>query len=278
MMRAMAATSGEAFVVSYGHARLIGERRPGPGPVVVLLHAGITDRRSWQAVAADLDGRATAISYDRRGFGETAPATEEFSHAEDLLAVLDEVTTGPAWLVGSSDGGGVALDAAVMAPERVAGLVLLAPAVSGAPAPDLDADTARFDRLLVQAMEAGDRELVNRLETWLWLDGPAQPEGRVNGPARKLLSDMNKILIANEVPEGAGSSGVDAWSQLHRVNVPTIVACGDLDVPFLVERSRELAERLVNGRHRILAGMAHLPQLEDPAAVGGVILDALVTA
>lgn len=278
MMWAMTATSGEAFVVSYGRARLVGERRPGPGPVVVLLHAGITDRRSWQAVAAGLDGRATVISYDRRGFGETALSTEEFSHAEDLLAVLDELTAGPAWLVGSSAGGGVAVDAAVMAPERVAGLVLLAPAVSGAPAPDLDADTAHFDRLLDQAMEAGDRDEVNRLEAWLWLDGPAQPEGRVDGPARKLLLDMNRIVIANEVPEEAGSSGIDAWSQLHRLNAPTTVACGDLDVPFLVGRSRELAERLVNGRHRLLAGMAHLPQLEDPAAVGDVILDALVTA
>jgi pimeloyl-ACP methyl ester carboxylesterase len=60
------------------------------------------------------------------GFGETAPSAEEFSHVDDLLAVLDEVTDAPAWLVGSSVGGGVALDAAISALDRVAGLVLLA--------------------------------------------------------------------------------------------------------------------------------------------------------
>lgn len=85
----------ENLVVSRGRARLIGERWPGPDPAVVLLHAGVTDRRSWHAVAACLDGQATVISYDRRGFGETAPSTETFSHVEDLLAVLDEVTDGP---------------------------------------------------------------------------------------------------------------------------------------------------------------------------------------
>ncbi len=226
-------------------------------------------------MAAGLDGRATVIAYDRRGFGETAPSTEAFSHVEDLLAVLDEVTDGTAWLVGSSAGGGVALDAAIAAPERVAGLVLLAPAISGAPEPELDADTARFDCLLDQAIEAGDLDEQNRLETWLWLDGPTQPEGRVDGPARSLLLDMNRILLGNAVPEEAGTSGIDAWSQLQRVSTPATVACGDLDVSFLVERSRELADRLPTGRHQILPGMAHLPQLENPAAVAGVIADAL---
>jgi pimeloyl-ACP methyl ester carboxylesterase len=177
--------------------------------------------------------------------------------------------------VGSSAGGGVALDAAIAAPERVAGLVLLAPAISGAPEPELDADIARFDRLLDQAIKAGDLDEQNRLETWLWLDGPAQPEGRVGGPARSLLLDMNRLRLGNAVPEDAGASGTDAWSQLHRVNTPATVACGDLDVSFLVARSRELADRLPYGRHQLLPSMAHLPQLENPAAVAGVITDVL---
>jgi pimeloyl-ACP methyl ester carboxylesterase len=263
-------------VVNRGGARLIGERWSGPGPVVVLLHAGVTDRRSWRAVATALEGRVAVVAYDRRGYGGTAPSDGEgFSHVEDLLAVLDVVTDAPAWLVGSSAGGGVALDTAVSAPERVAGLVLLASAVSGAPAPELDADTTRFDRLLDQAMEAGDLDELNRLETWLWLDGPAQPEGRVGDPARSLLLDMNRIILANRVPEEVGASGVDAWSQLDRVHVAATVACGDLDVPFLVERSSELAERLPKGRHRVLAGMAHLPQIEDPAAVAALVVDSV---
>ncbi len=267
--------TSEALVVSCGTARLVGERWPGPGPTVVFLHAGVTDRRSWQGVAAALDGRGTVISYDRRGFGETFSSTEAFSHVEDLLAVLDEVADGPAWLVGSSAGGGVALDIAVTAPERVAGLVLLAPAISGAPDPELDADTARFDRLIDQAIAAGDLNEANRLETWLWLDGPTQPEGRGDGPARRLLLDMNMILLTNGAPEVAGASSIGAWSRLCQITVPATVACGDVDASFLVQRSQELADRLQLGRHRVLAGMAHLPQLENPTAVADVIAAAL---
>ena len=266
-------------VVTHGGARLIGERWSGPGPVVVLLHAGVTDRRSGRAVAAALEGRAAVVAYDRRGFGETAPSDGEgFSHVEDLLAVLDVVTDAPAWLIGSSAGGGIALDAAISAPERVAGLVLLAPAVSEAPNPELDADTLQIVQLLERAMGAGDLDECNRLEAWLWLDGPGQPEGRVGDPARGLFLDMNRIILAHGVPEEVGASGVDAWSQLDRVQVAATVACGDLDVPFLVERSSELAGRLPRGRHRALAGMAHLPQIEEPRAVAALVVDAVDAA
>lgn len=59
------------------------------------------------------------------------------------------------------------------------------------------------------------------------------------------------------------------------MNTPATVACGDLDVSFLVARSHELADRLPYGRHQLLPSMAHLPQLENPAAVAGVITDVI---
>ena len=77
----------EAFDVPSGAVTLAGERRSGDGPPVVLLHAGVADRRSWRATAAHLDG--PLIAYDRRGFGDTPPSPEPFTHVADLLAVLD---------------------------------------------------------------------------------------------------------------------------------------------------------------------------------------------
>ncbi len=44
-----------------------------------------------------------------------------------------------------------------------------------------------------------------------------------------------EFVTASRVPEGAGASGVDAWSRLDRVDVAATVACGGPDVPFLVE-------------------------------------------
>jgi pimeloyl-ACP methyl ester carboxylesterase len=159
-------------------------------------------------------------------------------------------------------GGGLALDTAFVSPEQVEGLVLIAPAVSGSPEFELDPDTSRLDQLLDEATERGRLDEVNRLETWLWLDGPGQPEGRVRDPICSLALEMNKIILRNDVPDKARVSAMDAWNQLDAVRVPAVVACGDLDVPYLSQRSRELADRLPFGRFVELTGVAHLPQIE----------------
>jgi pimeloyl-ACP methyl ester carboxylesterase len=244
----------ERFVVTRTGCDLAAERWPGGAPLVVLLHEGVSDRR---------------------GFGESPVSTAPFTHAGDLLAVLDGEGAGRAWLAGASAGGGLALDTALLAPDRVAGLVLIGSAISGAPEPELDPDTERFDKLLDAALTAGDQAEVNRLETWLWLDGPGQPEGRVGGAARALALDMNAIILGNGGREDEGGSGADAWQRLDEVGVPVTVACGGLDAPFLIARSRELAGRLPAGRYQELPGMAHQPYLEDPGRVADLVLGAI---
>jgi pimeloyl-ACP methyl ester carboxylesterase len=242
---------------------------------VVFLHAGVADRRSWSQAAEMLAGPMTVVTYDRRGSGESAPSATPFSHVDDLLVVLDDLAVESAWLVGNSIGGALTLDTAVLAPDRIDGLVLLGPGVSGAPEPDIgsDAELRFFAESIAAASEVGDLDL-NRLETWLWLDGPAEPEVRVGGDARLLALQMNAVILGHSVPEEAGASGIDTWDRLDEVLVPTTVACGDRDVSYLVTLSRDLARRLPQGRHRVLEGMAHLPSLERPATVTALVTEA----
>ena len=271
----------EPLTVRAADAALAGERWPGGQPTLVLLHEGESDRRGWAEAARRLAPAVTVVAYDRRGFGETAVSAGPFTHVEDLLAELAGVADGPVWLAGASAGGGVAQDTVLTAPERVAGLVLFGTAVSGSPPMTdeaLDPDTRRLGTLIEQAEAAGDPAEVNRLETWLWLDGPAQPEGRVGGAARDLALDMNGIIIRNGAPEDAGASGVDAWSRLAEVRVPLTVACGGFDLPFLLTRCRELAGRLPRGSYQELPGMAHQPYLEHPDQVAGLLLATVRTA
>jgi pimeloyl-ACP methyl ester carboxylesterase len=241
----------------------------------VLLHEGVSDRRGWRQVAGYLAPQVTAVAYDRRGYGESGVSAAPFSHVDDLLAVLDQQGAARSWLVGASAGGGLALDTALLAPGRVAGLVLFGTAVSNAPEPALDPDTEQLGELLDAATAAGDLAEVNRLETWLWLDGPSSPEGRVGGEARALALDMNAIILHNGAHEDEGSSGVDAWHRLDEIEVPVTIACGELDVPFLLARSRQLASLLRNGRYRELPGLAHQPYLERPSLVADLVLGAL---
>jgi pimeloyl-ACP methyl ester carboxylesterase len=257
-------------------ASLAGDRWAGSGPTLVLLHAGVCDRRCWREVGQRLSAAGRdVVAYDRRGYGEVPPAGEPFRHVDDLLAVLDAVSPDePAWIVGSSMGGGVALDATLEASDRVAGLVLVAPTISGDPEPDEEAYIAATNGLaeaIDTAWTAGEQEACNRFEVHLWLDGPGGPEGRVSGPARELALDMNRIVIANGESGPDGDSGLDGASRLHEITIPVTVVCGELDVSMKLQRSAELADSLPNGTYRTLPGRAHLPYLEAPDEVAALI-------
>jgi pimeloyl-ACP methyl ester carboxylesterase len=256
---------------------LAADEWPADAPTVVLLHAGVCDRRSWWDVADRLDGDARLVAYDRRGYGDT-PTDAGHADLDDLRALLDEVTDEPVWLVGSSKGGELALDAALAWPERLAGLVLLAPAVSGAPKvedDDLDPATRHVDGLAMAALDSGDVEEINRFDAWMWLDGPAGPEHRVTGPARELMLAMNATIISNQGDENSGGDGRHAWDDLEKVDLPTWVCWGDLDVPVLLDRCRTVAARIPLARQVVWQGLAHLPYLESPQVVADVIRDAV---
>lgn len=89
------------------------------------------------AKAAALDAWAAArgqefVRFDYRGHGESSGDFTDGTVGlwrDDALLVLDETTEGPVVLVGSSMGAWIALLAALARPERVHGLVLIAPAV-----------------------------------------------------------------------------------------------------------------------------------------------------
>jgi pimeloyl-ACP methyl ester carboxylesterase len=265
-----------SFQVARPGGQLAGDVWPGTGPTAVLLHSGIGDRRSWDGTAPRLAPGCRVVTYDRRGSGESPPPTAGFTHLGDLAAVLDVTAPGPVWLVGSSMGGGLALDAAVSWPERLAGLVLIAPAVSGAPdTGSLGPDGDRLGALIDAAYDAGDLDEVNRLETWFWLDGPSSPEGRVSGPARQLLQKMNGNILAQAADEDAGDAGLDTWSRLASITLPTLVCWGPLDLPPIVTRSAELAQRIPGATGTELPGTAHLPYLEQPGPVADLITAAI---
>ncbi len=285
-VRRVAPAAQPLAVTTADGAVLAGERWAGPGgatgPTAVLLHAGVADRRSWHATAGALAaGGVDVVAYDRRGFGETPPAAAgaAFSHLDDLLAVLDAVAPrGRVVLVGNSMGGALALDAALAAPDRVAALVLVAPAISGAPEPgpaDLDPASRALVERIEAADEAGDLDAVNRWEVHLWLDGPAGPEGRVGGEARALALAMNGVALRHGAEEDAGDPGVYAHAALEQVAVPSLVVLGELDLPWGSAQATRAAERIQGARTHVLEGVAHLPSLERPADLAALVLEHL---
>ena len=109
--------------------------RSGRSPGVVWLGGFKSDMTGTKAQALDAWAARTGRAYVRFDYFGHGLSSGEFRHGtvtrwrDDVLAVLDSLTTGPQLLVGSSMGGFLSLLVARSRPERVAGLLLLAPAV-----------------------------------------------------------------------------------------------------------------------------------------------------
>jgi pimeloyl-ACP methyl ester carboxylesterase len=108
--------------------------RPGLPPTVIFLPGYMSDMEGTKALALDAwaqeEGRAF-LRFDYGGCGASGGEFEAQSLADwrdDVLAMIDQVTEGPVVLVGSSMGGWLMLLAALARPDRVAGLVGVAPA------------------------------------------------------------------------------------------------------------------------------------------------------
>jgi pimeloyl-ACP methyl ester carboxylesterase len=150
----------------------------------------------------------------------------------------------------------------------VASLVLIGSGVRGAPAtPDLPAATAELVARIDAAESAGDLGLVNRLEAWLWLDGPSAREGRVAGRARELFLEMNARALDNADP-GEQAQVPPAWLRLTQIAAPTLVMAGTLDHERIQAIDRAAASRIPAAQFLRLDAVAHLPHLEaDPTTL-----------
>ena len=244
----------------------------GTGPDVLLLHAGVNDRRSWRHVVERLSPGFRCIAPDMRGHGETEYEPEEgWSPHEDARAVLDAAGAERAVVVGCSMGGQAAIDLTLAHPERVRALLLIGTAVRGAPYPELtEGPTAELNARFEEAEEAGDLEALNRLDAQMWLDGPAAPEGRVGGEARALFLAMNARALRAPDP-GPQAETPDAWPRLGEIAVPTLVLVGRLDAEEIVAIAPQVAERIPNAELGYLDGVAHVPHLEGDEATLGCV-------
>jgi pimeloyl-ACP methyl ester carboxylesterase len=247
--------------ITSGSAVLAAESA-GAGPDVLLVHAGVTDQRAWASVVDRISGSHRCLTYDARGYGRTTYEPEDgWSPVDDAVAVLDAYDAGPAVVIGASMGGRTSLDLALAHPDRVRALVLIGPAISGAPEATYEPEVLALDEEWERAEERGDLATVNRLEARVWLDGPAAEEGRVAGATRDLFLEMNGRALDADDP-GESRDDVPAWDRLGEIAVPTLLLVGDLDLQYIRHGVAHAAATIPGARLVELPGVAHLPHLE----------------
>jgi len=242
---------------------------------VLLLHAGIADHRMWRPQLDPLSAAGfRTVAPDLRGFGETRLDPEPFSYARDVLPLLD----GPTAVVGASQGGRVALEVALLAPEQVERLVLLAPGLPGWSWSD---ETRAGWAEEETAYGQGDLQAAAEASTRLWLDRPGERESPPDRAVRSLVLEM--ILRSYEQQSTAWDEGAEeeavldppVQARLGEIECPTLVLVGELDVPDMRAVAAHVAESIPGGQIVKVPGAAHLPSHEQTELVNARLLEFL---
>jgi pimeloyl-ACP methyl ester carboxylesterase/predicted glycosyltransferase len=260
--------------------------RYGEGePTILFLPTwSIVHSRTWKMQIPYLSRHCRVLTVDPRGNGKSdrpreADAYREEEFAADALAVLDATQTERAVLVSLSRGAERALLLAAEHPERVAGMVFIAPALPLPPA----SPRASAEREFVEP-----RETYEDWEKWnshYWLahyedfvefffsqvfNERHSTKQREDAVSWALETNPETLVATQVAPRLPNEASVLAL--IDRVRCPALVIHGRDDAVRPHDSGARLAE-LLGASFVSLEGAGHCPHARDPVKVNLVLRD-----
>ena len=250
--------------------------RAGRGKPMVLIHGIGSDRHIWRPVIPALSGRYEVIALDVPGFGGSPPLPGGEEPTIPALAGAVERGLGSLGirrphLVGNSMGGWIALELARRGVAR--SVVALSPAGAHTVAEGrrenltlaltrlsarLTAPLGRAPFLLPPLRKLGLRTMFAR-------PGNVSPEAAA-GATRSFASSPSlpatRRWMTSHTPEG-----------LDEISCPVLIAWGTNDRLLTKKQAPRWIGEVPGSRLRLLPGLGHVPQYDDPELVSSVILE-----
>jgi rifampin ADP-ribosylating transferase len=239
------------------------EGEPTTDPPVLLLHGWAGSRRSFAPLLSLLARQVRTLAVDLRGHGDADKPPTGYdlpTQAGDVVATLDALGIDRAVLVGASSGGYLAQQVAVVAPDRVAGLVL-----AGAPqdlrarpafADDLALVTDPVDPAWVRRFIAGFTDL-ERLPSW-YVD--------------VLVEDALRLPAAIWTASFLGFHSSQPPTELGVITAPTLVISGGRDGLLGREQTDALLSAIPGAEWIEYEETGHLVLEEQPARLAADVV------
>jgi 3-oxoadipate enol-lactonase len=233
-------------------------------PPLVFVNSLGTDLRIWNAVAERLADRYRIIRYDKRGHGlsEAPPPPYPLTdHVADLVGLFDHLEVDRTAVVGLSVGGLIAQGLAALHPERVAALVLSNTAHKIGTRESWD---DRIDTVARKGLGAITEIVMQRWFTAAF----RRPD---NADYIGHLAMFKRTPVDGYVGTCASVRDADLTESTRALALPTLCIAGDQDGSTPPELVRSMAKLIRNAEFRIIADAGHIPCVEQPDAVAGLI-------
>jgi 3-oxoadipate enol-lactonase len=243
--------------------------REGRGPPLVLLHCLGVDHHFWD-FARPLAAEFTLYRYDLPGHGASAIPPAGYGIAdlsEQLAALLEEHKTGRVHLAGVSLGGLIAQHFAATHPERVDRLILIdtTPRYT-------DEMRSMWAERAAGARQSGSASLIEGLLK-IWFTPAAI--ARNGADVQYVRSTISKCSGEGYALACEALAAADLRSLLAQIKAPTLVICGEDDIPSFLDAARLLASTIGGARLAWIPEARHASVLEHPDAGLKLIRDFL---
>jgi 3-oxoadipate enol-lactonase len=244
----------------------------GRGTPLFLFHSLLSDRASFDAIAPELSQSFRVIVPELPGFGRSQIVSGGLPDIADRMAeAVREAAGGEAPIVlGNGYGGFVALQMAIRHPG-IASRFIFADCGAAFSEPGRDAFRNMAAASIAKGLAAISDVAMRRLFA---------PDFQAQHP--DLMADRRAAFLkTNEDVFRAACvqlAELDLRPELSKVNVPALVVVGEQDEATPPPMSHELAAGLPDARLKIIAGCAHVPQLQAPKIFLETIADFLQAA
>jgi len=217
----------------------------------------------WRHWLEFLSAQGRLVRYDERGNGLSDHDAADLSFArwvEDLEALVEHLGLERFNLLGTSQGGAVAIEYAARHPEKVERLVLHGAYARGwARRGDLE---QRRGRALLELVEVGwgaDNPAYRQIFTTLFVPDATEDQARWFTELQRVATEP---AVAARLIEAAGQ--IDVTSSVSRVRAPTLVLHGRQDARVPFEEGRQLAASIPGARFVPLDTRNHALLEQDP--------------
>jgi 3-oxoadipate enol-lactonase len=243
--------------------------KAGIGEPLLLIHGLDSDSRMWEQQFTSFSQFFTTIRFDYRGFGKTPMPAGEFQILDDIHDLMNEIGIERAHILGYSYGGTIAPSFALKYPEKVKSLILVSAGMVGYQwSPVLQDYFKRFQ----ETYRENQYDEMLRLLQWKSIYGPYREEAGLEDVCN-FVERMFLEALSIKPRDGKPLPAGDTRRLLPSISVPTLVLVGELDFPDYHHIADFYKKQIPNSYKKLLPGVAHFMNLENPEQFNQEILD-----
>jgi len=248
----------------------------GAGKPLVLLNGIAMSAVSWEVVARPLAKHYRVVRCDFRGqlMTPVPPPENVAEHADDVVALLDDLGIEAAHIVGTSFGGVIGTLVAARHPDRVRSLTTIASA-DGFDEVMAD-EVARWRTACVASLDSSDRgHLSDILEPVVYSPAWVEKHRAERAQRRAQISALPDQWFRGLIGLLDSAHSLRLREELERVRCPTLVIAAELDAFVPLDRARGLAEAIEGASFMSIEGAGHAVVVERPGRVVELCLEFL---